>query len=153
MSFDLVVLSGAKPLTADQARDAYHHVASGGDWSRVLQKDDRIAQFLAAFSARWPDAPVEIYDSPAHAILSISGSAPDDVIEYCEATVSGLGLNLLDPQDGTLYSPGKEPRTATPAPQETLICEHCGKVIEPGTPHGEFPKVMHLECLFKTLGT
>jgi hypothetical protein len=152
MSFDLVVLSGAKPLTADQARDAYHHIASGGDWSKVLQKDDRVAQFATAFSARWPNT-AEVDVSPALIALHMTWSAPDALIEFCESTAMGLGLNLLDPQDGTLYSPGHQPRKATPLPQKTLICEHCGKVIEPGTPHGEFPKLMHMECLFKTLGT
>jgi hypothetical protein len=153
VSFDLVVLSGKRPLDADGARDAYHHVSSGADWKEVLQEDARVAQFVAGLTARWPDAPLEVYESPAHVLLSISGRAPDEVIEYCESMVSKLGLNLFDPQDGTLYSPGQEQRKASPLPQKTLICEHCGRVIEPGTPHGEYPKVMHMECLFKTLGS
>jgi len=127
VSFDLAVLSGASQLTADEARDAYEHLANGEDWSSVLQADDRVAQFVAALSARWPDidtlSEAEIgatpwssgFDvSPAHVMLTMSWSAPDEVIEFCEATALGLGLNLFDPQDGTLYSPGKEPRQATP---------------------------------------
>lgn len=55
MSFDLAVLSGAKQLSTDEARDAYEHLAAGGDWSAVLRADERVAQFVAARSARWPD--------------------------------------------------------------------------------------------------
>lgn len=150
MSFDLVVLSGARPLEADEARDAYEHLASGDDWTRVLQKDDRIAQFVAALSARWPDFG-ELEESPAHAFLSISGSAPDPVVEFCKSTVLRLGLNLFDPQDGTLYSPGREPRKASALPQKTLVCQRCGKLIEPGTPHAEAPRLLHMECLFQEL--
>ena len=150
MSFDLGVLSGKRQLSANEARDAYHHVASGADWRDVLQEDGRVAEFVAGLSARWPDFG-ELYESPAHAILSISGSAPDEVIDYCESTVLGLGLNLFDPQDGTLYSPGREPRKAIPLPQQTLVCERCGKLIEPGTPHAESPRLLHMECLFQEL--
>jgi len=150
VSFDLVVLSGARPLDADEAREAYEHVASGADWRAVLHQDPRIAQFVEALSTRWPDIG-ELEESPAHAILSIGGSAPDAVIEFCETTASGLGLNLFDPQDGTLYSPGREPQLAAWRPLKTLICEHCGKPIEPGTPHAESPRVLHMECLFSVL--
>ena len=72
MSFDLVVLSGAEALDADAARDAFRHVASGAAWNEVLKEDPRIAQFAAAFNARWPDT-VELEASPAHLILSIHG--------------------------------------------------------------------------------
>ena len=150
MSFDLVVLSAAGPLSADAARDAYRHVASGGQWSDVLQPDARIAQFVAALSDRWPDFG-ELDESPAYAMLSISGSVPNEVTEFIESTALRLGLNLFDPQDYTLYSAGQEPRRATPLPQMTLICERCGKLIEPGTPHAESPRLMHMECLFQEL--
>lgn len=150
MSFDLVVLSSVVPLDANAARDAYHHVASGAPWHDVLKEDPRIAQFAAAFTARWPDT-VELEASPAHLILSIPGSAPDELIDFCESTASRLGLNLFDPQDGTLYSPGSSPRKATPLPQKTLICERCGKLIEAGTPHAESPRLLHLDCLFQEL--
>lgn len=150
MSFDLVVLSGARPLDADSARKAYLHVASGRAWNKVLQEDPRVAEFAAAFVARWPDT-VELEVSPAHLILSIPGSAPDEVIDFCESTALTLGLNLFDPQDGTLYSPTSSPRKATPLPQQTLICERCGKLIEPGTPHAESPRLLHMECLFQEL--
>ena len=150
MSFDLAVLSGANALTADQARDAYHHLASGADWSEVLQEDANIARFAAALSAQWPDIG-EVDVSPAHVLLGIGWLAPDAAIEFCEATASELGLNLFDPQDGTLYAPGREPQKATPRAQPTLICEHCGKLIEPGTPHAESPRLLHMECLFQEL--
>lgn len=150
MSFDLVVLSAMRPLDADEARNAYTHLASGEDWSAVLDEDPRIAQFAAAFSARWPDIG-ESDVSPAHVALSMGWAAPDAVIEFCEATAEELGLNLFDPQDGTLYAPGREPRQATPLPQKTLICERCGKLIEPGTPHAESPRLLHMECLFQEL--
>jgi hypothetical protein len=146
VSFDLGVLSAAKPLTADEARDAYHHLASGADWSEVLQEDAHIALFVAALSARWPDIG-EVESSPAHVFLSISGRAPDEAVEFCETKSSELGLNLFDPQDETLYSPGQEPQKATPLPQATLICQRCGKLIEPGTPHAASPRLLHLECL------
>jgi hypothetical protein len=162
VSFDLAVLSSAKQLSADEARDAYEHLANGEDWSAALQADDRIAQFVAALSARWPDIDTlpeaEIgatpwssgFDvSPAHVMLTMSWSAQDEVIEFCEATALRLGLNLYDPQDETLYSPGKEPRQATARPQKTLICERCGKLIEPGTPYAESPNLLHLTCLME----
>jgi hypothetical protein len=151
VSFDLVVLSGAGPLTPDAARDAYLHVARGGEWSDVLQPDTRVAQFVAAVSARMPE--FELDESPAHAILSMSWSAPKEFIEFCESTASQLGLNLFDPQDFTLYAPGREPQRATPLPEKTLICERCGKLIEPGTPHAESPRLMHMECLFQDFGS
>jgi hypothetical protein len=150
VSFDLAVLSGVKPLTADEARDAYHHVASGADWSEVLQEDPRVTQFAAALSSRWPDIG-EVDVSPACVLLSIGGSAPDSLIEFCETTAAELRLNLFDPQDGTLYAPGREPMKATSLPQKTLICQRCRKVIEPGTPHAESPRLLHMECLFQEL--
>lgn len=150
MSFDLVILSAVRHLDADAARDAYHHVASGAPWSEVLEEDPRVAQFAAAFAERWPDT-VELEASPAHLILSIPGSAPGEVIDFCESTALTLGLNLFDPQDGTLYSPGTSPRKATPLPQQTLICERCGRLIEPGIPHAESPRLLHMECLFQEL--
>jgi len=150
VSFDLAVLSGAKQLSADQALDAYERLASGAEWSEVLQADTRVAQFVAALSEQWPDIG-EVESSPAHVFLSISGRAPDAAVEFCETKASELGLNLFDPQDGTLYSPGQEPRRATPRPQKTLICDRCGKLIEPGTPHAESPRLLHLECLSQEL--
>jgi hypothetical protein len=146
VSFDLFVLSGARPLDADAARDAYRHVASGAAWNEVLQEDPRVAQFSAAFMARWPDT-VELEASPAHLILSIPGSALDEVLDFCEATAVRMGLNLFDPQDGTLYSPGRPPRKATPVPRQTLICQRCGRLIEPGRPYVEAPRLLHPECL------
>ena len=150
MSFDLVVLSGARPLDADAARDAYEHVVSGAAWNGVLEEDPRVAEFAAAFAKRWPDT-VELEASPAHLILSIPGSAPDEVIDFCESTALRLGLNLFDPQDGTLYSPGSSPRKATPLPKQTLICERCGRLIEPGIPHAQSPRLLHMDCLFQEL--
>jgi len=162
VSFDLVVLSGARPLDADAARLAYEHLAEGREWSAVLQKDDRIAQFVAALSARWPDidtlpeSEIEASPwsggfevSPAHVALTMRYSVDDAVIQFCESTALKLGLNLFDPQDGTLYSPNEEPRQATPRIQKTLICERCGKLIEPSTPHVESPNLMHMECLLR----
>src|SRR5712691_4705268 len=81
MSFDLAVLSAAKALTADQARDAYSQLASGADWSEVLQEDPRIAQFAAALSAQWPDIG-EVDVSPAHVSLGITGLAPEAAIDF-----------------------------------------------------------------------
>jgi hypothetical protein len=136
----------------------------GADWSAVLKEDARIDQFTAALSARWPDIDTLLepqFDaspwaggfevSPAHVFLTMRSGGSDDVIEFCQSTALGLGLNLFDPQDGTLYSPGQEPRQATPLPHKTLICEVCGKLIEPGTPHAESPKLVHLQCLFAVL--
>ena len=164
MSFDLAVLSGMRPLDADQARDAYERLATGADWAAVLKEDGRIGQFVAALSARWPDIdtlPEEqvaaspwsggFEVSPAHVLVTMRFEAPNAVLEFCESTALGLGLNVFDPQDGTLYSPGQEPRQATPRRQKTLICEACGKLIDPGTPHAESPKLMHLECVFQQL--
>jgi hypothetical protein len=164
VSFDLAVLSGRRPLDADQAQDAYEQLASGADWAAVLDEDERVGEFVAALSARWPEIDTLREDqvdaspwsggfevSPAHVLLTMRFDAPGAVIEFCESTALGLGLNVFDPQDGTLYSPGREPRHATPRPQKTLICEACGKVIEPGTPHAESPKLMHLECMFQQL--
>jgi hypothetical protein len=150
VSFDLAVLSGAKQLTADEARDAYHQLASGADWSEVLQEDPRIAQFAAALSAQWPYIG-EVDVSPAYVFIEISGLAPEAAIEFCETTASELGLNLFDPQDETLYAPRREPQKATPRPQPTLICERCGKLIESGTPHAESPRLLHMECLSQEL--
>lgn len=161
VSFDLAVLSGAQPLSADQAREAYERLAAGEQWSAVLQPDPRVAQFVSALSARWPDLgtlPATQMDtspwsngfevSPAHVLINMRWSAPDQVIGFCETTAARLGLNLFDPQDGTLYAPGKDPMSATPRPQKTLTCEVCGKLIDPGTPYAESPKVMHMTCLF-----
>jgi hypothetical protein len=162
MSFDLGVLSGANRLDPDHARDAYESLSQGAKWSTVLAADDRVAQFVAALSARWPDVDTlpesEVDDSPwsggfevspAHVLLTMRWSAPDDVMEFCLTTALGLGLNVFDPQDGSLYSPGVKPRKATPRPQKTLTCEHCGKRIEPGTPYAESPKVLHMACLLQ----
>jgi hypothetical protein len=76
-------------------------------------------------------------------------SAPGAVIDFCVETALQLGLNVFDPQDGTLYSPGEKPRKAKGRPQKTLICEHCGKVIEPGTPYAESPNLLHMACLMQ----
>ena len=150
MGFDLVVLSGARALDADAARNAYRHVASGAAWNEVLKEDPRIAQFAAAFTERWPDS-VELEASPAHLVLSIPGSAPDEIINFCESTAMRLGLYLFDPQDETLYSHGNRRRKATPLPRQALTCEACGKSIEPGVPHTESPRLLHMECLFREL--
>jgi hypothetical protein len=162
MSFDLGVLSGAKRLDPDQARDAYESLCRGAKWSRVLAADDRVAQFVAALSVRWPDidtlpesevdgSPWSVgFDvSPAHVLLSMRWSTPDDVVDFCLATALGLGLNVFDPQDGSLYSPGEKPRKATPRPQKILTCAHCGKRIEPGTPYAASPRVLHMACLLQ----
>ncbi len=164
MSFDLAVLSGARQLGADEARDAYERICAGEAWSGVLKEDARIDQFLAALSARWPDVDTLLESqieaspwaggfevSPAHVFLTMRSDAQDDVVEFCESAALGLGLNLFDPQDGTLYSPGREPQQPTPRPQKTLICEVCGKLIEPGSPYAELPKLMHLECMSQVL--
>jgi hypothetical protein len=162
MSFDLVILSGARRLDADQARDAYERLCKGAKWSSVVAKDDRVAQFVAALSGRWPDLdtlPKSEVDaspwsggfevSPGHVVITMRFSAPEAVVDFCSATALGLGLNVFDPQDGTLYSPGEEPRKATPRPRKTMMCERCGKTIEPGTPYAESPQVLHLACLMQ----
>lgn len=160
MSFDLAVLSGARRLDADQARDAYERLCQGADWADVLGADDQVAQFVAALSARWPDIDTlpdsEADDSPwsggfeispAHVLITMRFSAPDAVSEFCLATALGLGLYVFDPQDGTLYSPDQEPRVATPRPRKSLVCERCGEPIDPDTPYAEFPNVLHMACL------
>jgi len=160
MSFDLAVLSGARRLDPDQARDAYDRLAKGAKWSAVVAKDDRVAQFVAALSARWPDIdslPESQVDaspwsggfevSPGHVLITMRFTAPDDVLEFCLAKARELGLNVFDPQDGTLYSPDEQPRQATPKPQKAMTCERCGKIIEPGTPYAESPQVLHMACL------
>ncbi|TMD11011.1 MAG: hypothetical protein E6J07_10080 [Chloroflexi bacterium] len=116
-----------------------------------------MAQFVAGLSVRWPDldslgqSEVDAspwsggFDvSPAHVLLTMRFSAPDAVVDFCLATALKLGLNVFDPQDGTLYSPGEKPRKAKARPQKTLICEHCGKIIEAGTPYAESPNVLHM---------
>ena len=148
MSFDLGVLSAAEALDADAARNAYHRLASGVAWHEVLKEDPRVAQFATAFTERWPDS-VELEASPAHLILSIPGSAPDEIVNFCESTAMRLGLYLFDPQDETLYSRGDRPRKATPLPKKALICEACGKPIAPVEPHAESPRLLHMECLFR----
>jgi hypothetical protein len=160
VSFDLAVLSSATRLDADQARDAYERLCQGADWSDVLAADDRVGQFVAALSARWPDIDTvpesKANDSPwsggfevspAHVLMTMRFSAPDAVVEFCLTTALGLGLYFFDPQDGTLYSRDQEPRRATPRPRKTLACERCGKPIDPGAPYAEFPKVLHMACL------
>jgi hypothetical protein len=162
VSFDLAVLSATRPLTADEARDAYHRLAAGEEWSAVLEPDEHIAQFVSALSARWPDLdtlPESHLDaspwsngfdvSPAHVLLNMRWSSPDDVVEFCEVTATKLGLNLFDPQDETLYAAGKGPVKAKPVPQKALVCAVCGRLIEPGVPYAESPRLMHLECMFK----
>ena len=162
MSFDLGILSGARRLDPDQAREAYERLGTGTEWSSVLAADDRIAQFVAAVSSRWPDldsvdkSEVDAspwsggFDvSPAHVLLTMRFSAPDAVVDFCLATALKLGLNVFDPQDGTLYSPGEKPRKAKAKPQKTLICEQCGKIIEAGTPYAESPNLLHMACLMQ----
>ncbi len=95
MSFDLGVLSVAKPLDPDQARNAYERLCQGADWFAVLAKDDRVGPFVAALSARWPDIdnlPESELDaspwsggfevSPAHVLLTMRFSAPDALIDF-----------------------------------------------------------------------
>jgi len=160
MSFDLGILSGARHLDPDQAREAYERLGTGTEWSSVLAADDRIAQFVAAVSSRLPDldsldkSDVDAspwsggFDvSPAHVLLTMRFSAPDAVVDFCVATALKLGLNVFDPQDGTLYSPGEKPRKAKAKPQKTLIVEQCGKIIEAGTPYAESPNLLHMACL------
>jgi hypothetical protein len=162
VSFDLVVLSGAKQLDADGAREAYERLCEGAEWSAVLAEDDRLAQFVAALSAQWPDIdalPESEVDSspwssgfevsPAHVVIAMRFSAADAVVEFCSATALSLGLYVFDPQDGTLYSPDHEPRRATLRAQKTLTCERCGKAIDPGTPYAESPNVLHMACLMQ----
>ena len=162
MSFDLAVLSGAERLSHDQARDAYERLAQGAEWSSVLAADDRVAQFVAALTERWPDldtldeskvddSPWSVgFDvSPAHVLMAMRWSAPDAVIDFCLSKAEQLGLNVFDPQDGTLYAPGEKPLKASARPQKTLICEHCGKIIEPGEPHAESPNLLHFDCLMQ----
>ena len=160
MSFDLAVLSAARPLTADEARDAYERLARGEEWSAVLPADERVAQFVSALSARWPDIdtlPESQLDaspwsngfdvSPAHVVLNMRWSSPDAIIKFCEVTAARLGLNLFDPQDGTLYAAGKRPAKAKARPAKTLICEVCGKPIDTKMPYAESPRLMHMACL------
>jgi hypothetical protein len=162
MTFDLGILSGARRLDPDQAREAYERLCTGTEWSSVLAADDRVAQFVAGLSVRWPDldsleqSEVEAspwsggFDvSPAHVLLAMRFSAPDAVVDFCLATAITLGLNVFDPQDGTLYSPGEKPRKAKARPQKTLICEHCGRIIEAGTPYAESPNLLHMACLMQ----
>jgi hypothetical protein len=162
VSFDLVVLSGAKPLDADGAREAYERLCEGAEWSTVLAEDDRVAQFVAALSAQWPDIdalPESEVDSspwssgfevsPAHVVIAMRFSAADAVVEFCSATALSLGLYVFDPQDGTLYSPDHEPRRAKKRAQKNLTCERCGKAIDPGTPYAESPNVLHMACLMQ----
>jgi len=88
MSFDLGILSGTRRLDPDQARDAYGRLARGAKWSSVLAADDRVTQFVASLSARWPDIdslPKSEVDaspwsggfeiSPAHVLLTMRFSA------------------------------------------------------------------------------
>jgi len=162
MSFDLGILSGATGLDPDQAGEAYERLCKGAEWSSVLAADDRVAAFITALSARWPDldglgeSEVDAspwsggFDtSPAHVLLTMRFSAPDAVVDFCVATALKLGLNVFDPQDGTLYSPGEKPRKAKTRPQKTLICEHCGKIIEAGAPYAESPNLLHMACLMQ----
>src|SRR5207244_12823940 len=95
MTFDLGILSGARRLDPDQAREAYERLCTGTEWSSVLAADDRVAQFVAELSVRWPDIDslgesevdaspwsggVEV--SPARVLFTLRFYAPDAVVAF-----------------------------------------------------------------------
>src|SRR3989442_15392296 len=105
MSFDLGILSGTRRLDPDQARDAYGRLARGAKGSSVLAADDRVAQFVASLSARWPDidslskSEVDASPwsggfevSPTHVLLTKRFSSFGQAVEFCVVTPLGLGL-------------------------------------------------------------
>src|SRR5258708_3528595 len=127
VSFDLVVLSGAKALDADGAQEIYGHLCDGEPWDRFLVPDPKIADFVLEITRRWPqvdDIPSDEVDrspwsvrfdvSPAHVISAMVWSRADDVAPVYIGIALKHGLNVFDPQEGILHSPGMAPRGSTP---------------------------------------
>lgn len=126
MSFDLAVFSGVRPLEPDAAAEAYDVLCEGELWSNVLEPDERVADFVRAITARWPqftDVPNDelhlcpwslvLDPSPAHVIIHMVHSMAAEVAPFCVDTALAHGLNVFDPQTAVLHSPGHEPRAAT----------------------------------------
>jgi hypothetical protein len=163
MSFDLAILSAAKPLDPDAASEAYHRLAKGEAWAGVLAADPRIGDFVKDITGRWPqpdDLPEEQLDScpwvssfditPASVWTGIQWNRAGDVGYAVIETAKRHGLYVFDPQEGLLHSPGRQPQPITPRPREARICAGCGKAIPPGeftVERSGQPGLYHIKCL------
>lgn len=163
MSFDLVVLSGAEALDANRAHEIYEHLCEGEPWDRFLLADPKIADFVHEITRSWPqvdDMPpneverspwsVQFDVSPAHVISAIVWSRADEVAPVYVATALKHGLNVFDPQEGMLHSPGMAPRGSNPRRSDARICAKCGKPIDSSELTAELPGaegVYHLGCM------
>jgi len=163
VSFDLVVLSGAKALDADRAQEIYEHLCEGEPWDRFLIADPRIADFVHEITRRWPQVddmpPDEVERSPwsvqfdvslTHVISAMVWSKADEVAPVYVATALKHGLNVFDPQEGILHSPGMASRSSTPRRPAPRICARCRKPIDPSELTAELPGaegLYHLGCM------
>jgi hypothetical protein len=156
MSWDLGILSATDRLEPDAAATIYDQLVSGADWRALLRPDERISFFIDEIRARWPaledqdeaelEGPwSEQFDiSPAHAILVIGLTWADEVAPFVVETALRHGLNVFDPQDDQLYSPGQKPRKAR-RKRQALRCTRCGKKIR--GPHiEESDGIYHVGC-------
>lgn len=121
MSFDLCVLSAKRPLTREEAAEAYSRLADDTN-AAVLEADERIGLFLAEITARWPqidDVPeededecpwsVEFDQSPAHIISCIRWDRAERVYRVYVEMAMRHGLYVYDPQEDELHSPPEDP--------------------------------------------
>ncbi len=160
VSFDLVVLSGVRPLEPREAVVTYERICNGEPWSAVLAADPNLSEFFKEITRRWPDiddpqsgpdcpwtSGLEL--SPAHAVFPISWSRVEDVPPVIIETALRYGLHVYDGQEDVVHSPGQVARAAqTPRPER--ICPRCGKPIEATELSAEIPGtdgVFHMGCL------
>src|SRR4051812_48539207 len=121
MSFDLMALSGKKPLTHPQAAGAYQLLCDDPDaWRTLLKPDEAIAAFVEEITTRWPqidDLPRDQVDfsrwavafdlSPAHLISCIGWDSVDEVVPVYVRKALGHGLYVYDPQEDALREPAE----------------------------------------------
>jgi hypothetical protein len=167
VSFDLAVLSAARPLTADEARRVYLRLCEGDDGATLLAPDERVDEFAREIRARWPDLddlPEEEVDdspwsigvdvSPRHMLVSFVWSRVDDTAPAFVDLAAKHGLYVFDPQENALQLPNGTRTKAMPQPQPELTCTRCGKSIDAAEPRGDDPstgEVMHLDCMLDSL--
>jgi hypothetical protein len=160
MSWDLAVLSGAEPLDADQAAGIYVQLCEGVEWAQILSADPRITRYVTALTDRWPsiDDVAEDDDrspwsvahevSPAHVLISMGLQEADDVAPVCIKLAMEHGLNVYDPQEECLHSPGLGATAVSVKDTEELVCSKCCQSLACSEMYVEEPdgRLLHFDC-------
>ena len=119
MSFDLGVWNADRALDAADADTVYQAICEGGEVPELaLNPSPRVAAFMSALAARYPDLdslPDEAVDaspwssgfehSQSHAIFNIRWSRAEQMLREMRDLATTHQLVLYDPQEGVVYNP------------------------------------------------